>query len=211
MKITIFFLSMICLPITGYAYCYADASNRYGVPERLLRAIEQVESSGSDKATNLSHVSKTKSYDIGRMQINSSWLPKLASFGITEAMLRDPCQNIMVGAWILSHSLRSSGANWNGVGAYNASCRKMTQQQCANTRNTYSWKVYRALMQQQNLMLPGGLDKKRATVNAIETQISSRKKIITVDGFMTQEMIYVNNQVQGNGSKISYGDELTAH
>ena len=94
---------------------------------------------------NMSHVGRTKSYDIGLMQINSSWLPKLRTLGIDEQALKDPCQNLMVGAWILAHHMREDGADWNGVGAYNASCRGATREQCAVLRNTYTNKVYAAL------------------------------------------------------------------
>jgi hypothetical protein len=151
------FVLLFLLAVSGIsnAMCFAEAGNRYGIPEDLLRAIARVESSNNPAATNLSHIERTKSYDIGVMQVNSSWLPRLAAMGITEPMLREPCQNVMVGAWILSHHLREAGADWNGVGSYNASCRTLSKQQCENARYTYAWKVYRALMKQRNLVPEG--------------------------------------------------------
>jgi soluble lytic murein transglycosylase-like protein len=59
------------------------------------------------------------SYDVGLMQINSSWLPMLKRFGITEKDLYEPCISIEVGAWILAHNIRSHGYTWAAVGAYN--------------------------------------------------------------------------------------------
>lgn len=136
---------LMIVPFAAQATCFAEAADRYVISESLLRAIAQVESSGRPEAMNLSHRKRTGTYDIGMMQVNSSWLPKLAKMGIDEKMLMEPCQNVMVGAWILAHHLREAGAGWNGVGAYNASCRTLTPEQCQAARNTYAWKVYRAL------------------------------------------------------------------
>ena len=128
-----------------HAHCYDEAATRYAVPASLLRAIAQVESGGNPNAMNRSQVTRTGNYDIGLMQINSTWLPRLAPFGITEARLLEPCTNVLVGAWVLRQHLARSGADWNGVGAYNAGCAKISQTQCAELRNRYSWRVYRAL------------------------------------------------------------------
>lgn len=148
-------LILLAIGNSSNAMCFGDAANRYGIPEDLLRAIARVESSNNPTAMNRSHVERTKTYDIGLMQINSSWLPRLEKMGITEAGLKEPCQNVLVGAWILSHHLRESGADWNGVGSYNASCRTLSKSECEIARNTYAWKVYRALMKQRNLVPEG--------------------------------------------------------
>jgi len=170
---------LFLLTVSGIsnAMCFADAANRYGIPEDLLRAIARVESSNNPAATNLSHIERTKTYDIGVMQVNSSWLPRLGTMGITEAMLREPCQNVMVGAWILSHHLRESGADWNGVGSYNASCRTLSKQQCENARYTYAWKVYRALMRQRNLV-PQGMPPSATTRVASAAPVRSTGRLI---------------------------------
>jgi soluble lytic murein transglycosylase-like protein len=60
------------------------------------------------------------SYDIGLMQINSTWLPKLSQWGITEASLLDGCVNAYVGTWILAGNIKRLGYTWNAVGAFNA-------------------------------------------------------------------------------------------
>jgi soluble lytic murein transglycosylase-like protein len=134
----------------AHAYCFEEASKRYSISEQLLRAIARVESNTNGAAMNMGHLGRTGSYDIGLMQINSSWLPKLRTFGINEQALKDPCQNLMVGAWILAHHMREDGADWNGVGAYNASCRGASPAQCAVLRNTYTNKVYAALTAQSS-------------------------------------------------------------
>jgi hypothetical protein len=148
---TVFFLATAASCHVGnvsHAYCFEEAAKRYSISEPLLRAIARVESNTNAAAMNMSHIGRTKSYDIGLMQINSSWLPKLRTFGIDEQALKDPCQNLMVGAWILAHHMREDGADWNGVGAYNASCRGASKEQCAALRNTYTNKVYAALIAQ---------------------------------------------------------------
>ena len=77
-----------------------------------------VESNGNAKAINRSN--KSRSHDIGHMQINSSWLPKLARYGITEQSLFDACVNTLVGTWVLADNFKRLGYNWNAIGAYNA-------------------------------------------------------------------------------------------
>lgn len=136
------------------AMCFEEAAHRYSIPAELLKAIAEVESGFNPSAINDTHAEKTGSYDIGLMQINSRWLPTLKKHGITESMLKEPCQNVIVGAWVLAHTLREVGSNWNGVGAYNASCKSKTAKDCIETRYSYSWKVYRALKRQNDSRKP---------------------------------------------------------
>ena len=72
------------------------------------------------------------------MQINSSWLPTLASHGINEHHLFDACTSIHVGAWILAGNVSRLGYTWEAVGAYNA--------RSAPLRRAYAHKVHRELM-----------------------------------------------------------------
>ena len=102
----------------AYASCFEDAAQRYSVPVDVLKAISQVESGGDAKAINKAN--SDGSYDIGHMQINSSWLPRLAKYGIDERKLMDPCVNTHIGAWLLAENVYRMGMTWNAVGAYNA-------------------------------------------------------------------------------------------
>lgn len=104
-------------PIAGKAACFEEAASRYQVPSVLLKAISRVESAGNPHALNRN---KDGSFDIGHMQINSRWLPKLSHFGISLDQLWDPCTNTHVGAWILAQSVQRIGYSWTAVGAYNA-------------------------------------------------------------------------------------------
>lgn len=98
--------------------CIQEASHRYSVDANLLKAIGAVESGFNPGAIG-KNTNGTE--DLGIMQINSSWLPRLSKFGITrDKLLNEPCTNIHVGAWILADNIRRLGPTWNAVGAYNA-------------------------------------------------------------------------------------------
>jgi soluble lytic murein transglycosylase-like protein len=114
--------------------CWDEAATRYGVNTNLLYAIAKTESNFNPAAINRN---KNGSYDIGMMQINSSWLPLLRKYGITENQLYDACTSIHVGAWILAQNIRRLGNSWNAVGAYNAADLQR--------RQAYALKVYRNL------------------------------------------------------------------
>lgn len=98
------------------AFCYQEAGQRYGIDPTLLRAIAKVESSENPRAINYNKGST----DYGLMQINSSWLPKLKTFGISQEDLWNPCVSVNVGAWILAHNVQTHGRTWKAIGAYNA-------------------------------------------------------------------------------------------
>jgi len=100
------------------AACWEEAAARYGVHPYLLYAIAKTESGLNPKAMNRN---KNGSYDLGLMQINSSWFRTLCKYGIEEQHLLDPCTSIHVGAWILAQNIRRMGNSWEAVGAYNAS------------------------------------------------------------------------------------------
>jgi soluble lytic murein transglycosylase-like protein len=104
-------------PLIGQAEdCWLRVANRYHVSPALLMAIARTESGFNPRAVG---VNRNGSRDIGLMQINSLWLPRLKRFGIEEADLFNPCQSIEVGAWILSHYIGQLGYTWAAVGAYN--------------------------------------------------------------------------------------------
>jgi len=111
--------------------CWEQIGSKYGIDPRLLFAIAKTESSLNPKAKNRN---KDGSYDIGLMQINSRWFPKLRQYGIEERHLLQPCVNIEVGAWILAQNMQRHGVSWEAVGAYNSSI--------PSRRRRYAEKVY---------------------------------------------------------------------
>ncbi|WP_230411603.1 lytic transglycosylase domain-containing protein [Collimonas humicola] len=98
--------------------CWQQVAEKYDINPYLLYAIAKTESSLNPAAINRN---KNGSYDIGLMQINSSWFPLLRKYGVDEKKLLDPCVSIEVGAWILAQNMRRLGNSWDAVGAYNSS------------------------------------------------------------------------------------------
>lgn len=96
--------------------CWEQSAQKYGVNAHLLHAIAKTESSLNPAAINRN---TNGTYDVGLMQINSSWLPRLRRFGISETDLYEPCVSIDVAAWILAYNMRQHGNTWAAVGAYN--------------------------------------------------------------------------------------------
>jgi soluble lytic murein transglycosylase-like protein len=104
------------LPSSSFA-CWQEVAEKYQVSAHLLYAIAKTESSLNPMAINRN---ANGSYDIGLMQINSTWFPTLLRFGITEKDLYRPCVSIEVAAWILAQNMQRHGATWAAVGAYNS-------------------------------------------------------------------------------------------
>jgi len=127
------------------ADCFDSAAQRHGVNAAVLRAIASAESDMRPNAVSNSHSTRTGTRDIGLMQINTGWLPRLSKFGITETGLLDACTNIEVGAWILADLFVKHGPTWEGVGAYNAACVQLRGDDCRRARASYTWRVYRRL------------------------------------------------------------------
>ena len=119
---------------TSAQACWEEAANKYGINAYLLYAIAKTESNLNPRAINRN---KNGSFDIGLMQINSSWLPTLRKYGVTEPSLYDACTSIHVGAWILAQNIRRYGDTWEAVGAYNARSSEL--------RLRYAMKVYKNL------------------------------------------------------------------
>ncbi len=131
----LFLLVALFASAAAGATCFDQAAKRYNVPVSLLKAISIVESGGNPAARN---TNKNGSYDIGHMQINSSWLPTLAKYNIDEKLLSEPCINTNIGAWVLAHNIARYGLTWEAVGAYNAAS--------PSKRIVYARKVANVLM-----------------------------------------------------------------
>lgn len=142
------FAALVLAPMGAQA-CWEEAAQRYGISADLLYAIARVESNLNPRAVNRSHLQRTRSYDIGLMQINSGHLRTLSRHGIREADLFEPCTNIHVGAWLLADSFSRRGATWDAVGAYNAACSQLRGKDCVEVRANYAWRVYRQLSRQR--------------------------------------------------------------
>lgn len=104
-------------PSFPHQQCVAEAAQRYEVPQLLLYSVWSKERGEVGKT---SKKNRNGTYDIGPFQINSSWLPKLAQFGIDEERLTwDACSNIHVGAWILRSNYQMYGDWTKAIISYN--------------------------------------------------------------------------------------------
>ena len=115
--------------------CWEDAAARYQVNSTLLHAIARTESGLNPRAVGRN---RDGSRDIGLMQINSWWLPRLERHGIREQDLFEPCTSIHVGAWILAQNVARYGYTWEAVGAYNASSPQLRRVYAAKVHNNFA-------------------------------------------------------------------------
>jgi soluble lytic murein transglycosylase-like protein len=126
----------LCLWHAGHAAaCWEEAAARYQVNSAVLVAIARTESGMNPRAVGQN---RNGTRDLGLMQINSAWLPALATHGISEHDLFDACTSIHVGAWVLAQNIHRLGYTWEAVGAYNAATPSL--------RKTYIDKVKRNLV-----------------------------------------------------------------
>ncbi|MBO0711967.1 MAG: hypothetical protein J2P47_11885 [Acetobacteraceae bacterium] len=103
--------------------CLVAAGNAYGVPAALLVILLNVE--GGRLGAISPNTNGT--VDIGPMQVNDIWLPKLAQHWAASRQaaylaLRDNfCANVEAGAWILRMGLdEARGDLWEGVAFYHS-------------------------------------------------------------------------------------------
>jgi hypothetical protein len=108
--------------------------------ERTLWALRDTEGGWIDAAI----LNSNGSYDLGPMQVNSWWIPKLANMlgrqdGQVASWLRsNPCFNVEVSRWIFLSSLAQARDFWTAVGLYHS---RNLQLRAAYARNV--WTRYR--------------------------------------------------------------------
>ena len=146
---------VLCAALPAHA-CWDEAAARYHLNSVVLYAIAQTESSLNPLAVGQN---PNGSRDIGLMQVNSAWLPKLAEYGISERDLFQPCTSIHVGAWLLARNIYRYGYTWEAVGAYNAVS--------PSKRRAYVKKVQRQLR-------AGAAKRPRLPANAAEGRSDSK-------------------------------------
>lgn len=113
--------------------CIRDASIKYNISPKIIRAIIETESNGKAYAINVSgksyypesrkdaleiiNTNKSKSFDIGIMQINKWWFDK---FGYEYSYGLNTCFNIHLGSWILAYEVSRHGYTWEAIGRYHS-------------------------------------------------------------------------------------------
>ncbi len=101
----------------GSQPCWEDAARYHGIDPWLLYAIGYTESRHNPQAVNGTNKNRTR--DMGLMQINSSWLPTLRQYGISESNLFNACASTYIGAWIMAKNFKRYGYSWEAIAAYN--------------------------------------------------------------------------------------------
>jgi hypothetical protein len=100
---------------SAYPFCFDEAGAQYGINPQILRAIAKVESNFNPAAVNKN---TNGTYDIGLMQINSSWYSVIGKQRWMS--LGDACFNTKTGAWILAMCMNKYGYTWKAIGCYNS-------------------------------------------------------------------------------------------
>lgn len=104
------------------AACLMMASQTYSVPPAVMVGIMQVE--GGQVGQQV--LNTNGSYDLGPMQINTIWVPRLAAYwGVNEATAKrwirdDPCTNMGVSAWILRRHMNETGSLSKAIAFYHS-------------------------------------------------------------------------------------------
>ena len=105
------------------ATCMLLAAQTYQVPPAVMIGIMHVEGGrvGQQVGPN-----KNGTYDLGPMQVNSSWIPQLArAWNVDQKtayrLVRDDgCVNVRVSAWILHKKIKDAGSLYKGIAHYNS-------------------------------------------------------------------------------------------
>lgn len=128
-------------PIPVTETCVVAAARAERVPFAALIGLLRVEAGHLGEAVR----NRDGSYDLGPMQINSRWLPKLRSIGISPAALAwNGCLNVRVGARILHLELNAHGGQpWPAIGAYHSHTPAYSRH--------YEWRVARALQRRESI------------------------------------------------------------
>lgn len=158
--------------------CFDKAAYRYGITEKLLRSIAIHESAGNPSAV---HRNKNGSEDIGIMQINSSWLPRLNRLGIRRRDLFSACTNEQVGAWILAMNIARNGKTWRAVGAYNAASPAKQERYARAIFHIY-YSPFPAVSAAHKTPAHPAPTGKRSALNALDVRVRGGIDVTTIYG-----------------------------
>ena len=96
--------------------CINHSATTFQVPAALIVSVIKTEGGWNGAAIK----NKNGTYDLGVMQVNSSWISTLKKYGITQESLQfNPCTNVHAATWILAKAM-STKEGWQGVGNYHS-------------------------------------------------------------------------------------------
>jgi len=114
--------------------CINQAALDYKIPAVAIVSVLKAEGGRVGTASR----NKNGTYDLGPMQINSSWLSELKKFGYTKNQLQyDPCVNVKVGTWILAQKIASGKDWWHGIGGYNSYTQGLNEKYRSRVKGYY--------------------------------------------------------------------------
>lgn len=105
-----------------YLVCMLQAAQFYSLPPRVLPSIQAVEGGFAGAV----HPNKDGSDDLGVMQVNTRWVPRLAALTrlppqtVHDRLVADPCFNIAAAAFILKSEINATGDLMRAVGNYHS-------------------------------------------------------------------------------------------
>src|SRR3989338_3430907 len=115
--------------------CINDAAYEYHVPAKLIISVLNVEGGKVGQAVK----NTNGSYDLGPMQINTSWQKPLQQQGVSLQQVRDDaCTNIKVVTWILSRNIADGKDLFDGIGDYHSHTTRFNQQYSYQIRLRYT-------------------------------------------------------------------------
>lgn len=138
------------------AACIFSAAQTYVVPPTVILGILNVEGGRIGQAVR----NKNNTYDLGPMQINTIWIPELASFwGVRQSealkLVRDDaCVNIGVGAWILRTKMNQTGSLSKGIAYYHSATPKLGHNYKKKVLN--AMERYRLVRKPEDLLASAG-------------------------------------------------------
>lgn len=104
--------------------CMAEAARRYEVPELLLHAIVSKERGQMGQCVK----NRNGTLDCGLAQINSSWVPYFAKYGVkAEHLVNNACTNLSAAAYVLKKNYLIKERDWfKAIVSYNLGPRNWT-------------------------------------------------------------------------------------
>ncbi|MFY9288028.1 MAG: lytic transglycosylase domain-containing protein [Alphaproteobacteria bacterium] len=105
------------------AACLLMAANTYQVPPAIMIGIMEIEGGRVGQAVGPNF---NGSYDLGPMQVNTLWVPKLAKIWKVNDktaytwLKDDGCVNVHVSAWILQQKIKNTGSYYGGISHYHS-------------------------------------------------------------------------------------------
>lgn len=98
--------------------CSITSAQQFGVPPSVMLAVAQIEGGRPGLAVR----NKNGSYDLGAMQLNTTWLAGLRRYGVDPRWaLASGCYPYQLAAWrIRGHLVADAGDYWTRVANYHS-------------------------------------------------------------------------------------------